>query len=182
MERSASAVNEFQFAMPTHKPPYPATSAKGHNGMQQRVAPWHPHYSQHPPHSQHSQHPHHSHHSHGTSQSPRPCASAPCSPSKPSTAPTRRHGPHFNAAPYLRHPVAHLPPPAPNTAAESQSESSTLSGSDALRQCDSFHVMHKVPQGDSPYVRAKHVQVQNLSPLPIGTRVVLVFPLQGIKM
>jgi hypothetical protein len=24
---------------------------------------------------------------------------------------------------------------------------------------DSFHVIHKVPVGDSPYVRAKHVQV-----------------------
>lgn len=27
---------------------------------------------------------------------------------------------------------------------------------------DPFHVVHKVPMGDSPYVKAKHVQVQIL--------------------
>jgi hypothetical protein len=26
---------------------------------------------------------------------------------------------------------------------------------------DLFHVIHKVPAGDSPYVRAKHVQVKD---------------------
>jgi hypothetical protein len=26
-------------------------------------------------------------------------------------------------------------------------------------RADSFHVLHKVPTGDTPYVRAKHVQV-----------------------
>jgi hypothetical protein len=29
----------------------------------------------------------------------------------------------------------------------------------APAQSDSFHVIHKVPLGDSPYVKAKHVQV-----------------------
>lgn len=28
---------------------------------------------------------------------------------------------------------------------------------------DPFHVVHKVPVGDSPYVKAKHVQVQSKS-------------------
>lgn len=27
---------------------------------------------------------------------------------------------------------------------------------------DIFHVIHKVPSGDSPYVRAKHIQVKSL--------------------
>lgn len=31
------------------------------------------------------------------------------------------------------------------------------------REANDFHVMHKVPVGDSPYVRAKHVQVSPVS-------------------
>lgn len=30
-------------------------------------------------------------------------------------------------------------------------------------ESDLFHVIHKVPAGDSPYVRAKHVQVRDLN-------------------
>lgn len=29
----------------------------------------------------------------------------------------------------------------------------------AAARVDPFHVVHKVPMGDSPYVKAKHVQV-----------------------
>jgi hypothetical protein len=29
-------------------------------------------------------------------------------------------------------------------------------------RADSFHVVHKVPVGDTPYVKAKHVQVTHL--------------------
>ena len=42
--------------------------------------------------------------------------------------------------------------------------SSVMPGSERPRRLnqlkgDLFHVIHKVPSGDSPYVRAKHVQV-----------------------
>lgn len=33
------------------------------------------------------------------------------------------------------------------------------------REKDNFHVIHKIPYGDGPYVRAKHAQV-SLSPSP----------------
>lgn len=31
-------------------------------------------------------------------------------------------------------------------------------------RADSFHVVHKVPVGDTPYVKAKHVQVNQSRP------------------
>ncbi|GAQ92294.1 tetratricopeptide repeat domain containing protein [Klebsormidium nitens] len=34
----------------------------------------------------------------------------------------------------------------------------------AVRETNDFHVMHKVPMGDSPYVRAKHVQLVDKDP------------------
>jgi len=34
-------------------------------------------------------------------------------------------------------------------------------GSSPANNDDFFHVLHKVPAGDSPYVRAKHIQVRD---------------------
>jgi len=36
-----------------------------------------------------------------------------------------------------------------------------------MKDDELFHVIHKVPCGDTPYVRAKHAQVQILYPFLI---------------
>ncbi len=35
-------------------------------------------------------------------------------------------------------------------------------------ESDPFNIVHKVPAGDSPYVRAKHVQVRDFSVLELN--------------
>jgi hypothetical protein len=35
-------------------------------------------------------------------------------------------------------------------------------------ESDPFHIVHKVPAGDSPYVRAKHVQVRDFLVLELN--------------
>jgi len=39
--------------------------------------------------------------------------------------------------------------------------------SNLMKDDELFHVIHKVPCGDTPYVRAKHAQVQILYPFLI---------------
>lgn len=78
----------------------------------------------------------------------RPTKSAPSSPLKPLGAGVlRTRSESFNLNP-----------------TRSESMISNLTRSDSLNsnstRSESFHVTHKVPVGDSPYVRAKNVQVR----------------------
>ncbi|GJP49977.1 hypothetical protein CLOM_g9134 [Closterium sp. NIES-68] len=89
------------------------------------------------------------------------CQSAPTSPSKP--LPVARRTGSGEAA------------PAASDAGSAYAESSasgddestagwSMAGDDG-RSGDAFHVIHKVPVGDSPYVRAKHVQLVDKDPV-----------------
>jgi hypothetical protein len=51
--------------------------------------------------------------------------------------------------------------PPPTRKASPMIPMSERKGSSPANNDDFFHVLHKVPAGDSPYVRAKHVQVKD---------------------
>lgn len=55
--------------------------------------------------------------------------------------------------------MAKSAPCSPHKGLRMQVECSADDLQSQLCRSDSFHVIHKVPAGDTPYVRAKHVQV-----------------------
>ncbi|KAG2242991.1 hypothetical protein Bca52824_095159 [Brassica carinata] len=56
------------------------------------------------------------------------------------------------------------PPPARRTDHAAAMPMSERRRPPSSEKCDPFHIVHKVPSGDSPYVRAKHAQLVSKDP------------------